>query len=308
MVVLAAGLPNTKVFDHAIKGGAMANKQLLAYFGHHKCATTWTNAIVGEVCQLIHLKFVNVNDTTMFQEDLRAFVEKNNIDFLAYTNAKFKYVGTIDNFRGFHVIRDPRDIVVSAYFSHLYSHPTRNWPELIQHRQKLMKASKEEGLFLEIDYSKAEFEDLYNWNYSQPNVLEIKMEDLIKNAYETIVTIFEFLEIVDSTYPYYSLRKKIDFFCFVMIDLVSTRTGGLSPFCNKSTNIPLEELLAIIYRNRFSAKAKGRIPGEEDTKSHYRKGIAGDWANHFSSDHKNYFKENYSDLLIKLGYEKTNNW
>ncbi len=39
-----------------------------------------------------------------------------------------------------------------------------------------------------------------------------------------------------------------------------------------------------------------------------RKGIIGDWKNHFTNNHKQFFKETTGDLLITLGYEKDMNW
>jgi hypothetical protein len=64
----------------------------------------------------------------------------------------------------------------------------------------------------------------------------------------------------------------------------------------------------IVYQNRFSKLADGRTEGDEDQKSHYRKGLPGDWMDHFNGQHKRYFKEHYNDLLVKLGYEKDNDW
>ena len=40
----------------------------------------------------------------------------------------------------------------------------------------------------------------------------------------------------------------------------------------------------------------------------FRKGAVGEWADHFSSEHKRLFKEIAGDLLISLGYEKDNDW
>ena len=104
---------------------------LLAYFGHHKCATIWISSIVSSVCKKIGLRFFEVNGPPLFDHNLKSFVEGKKIEFLSYTNANIKFVNRLENFTGFHVIRDPRDIIVSAYFSHLHSHPTDIWPELI---------------------------------------------------------------------------------------------------------------------------------------------------------------------------------
>jgi hypothetical protein len=40
----------------------------------------------------------------------------------------------------------------------------------------------------------------------------------------------------------------------------------------------------------------------------YRKGIVGDWRNHFSEDHRRVFKQVAGDLLIRLGYENDADW
>lgn len=52
----------------------------------------------------------------------------------------------------------------------------------------------------------------------------------------------------------------------------------------------------------------GRDRGEEDRKRFYRKGIAGDWKNHFSAEQKEIFKEIAGDMLIRLGYTKDMDW
>ena len=40
----------------------------------------------------------------------------------------------------------------------------------------------------------------------------------------------------------------------------------------------------------------------------YRKGIIGDWQNHFTEDHRRVFKRVAGDILIRLGYEKNGDW
>lgn len=42
--------------------------------------------------------------------------------------------------------------------------------------------------------------------------------------------------------------------------------------------------------------------------STFRKGMIGDWKNHFTDDHKQAFKEQAGDQLIELGYERDDNW
>jgi hypothetical protein len=55
-------------------------------------------------------------------------------------------------------------------------------------------------------------------------------------------------------------------------------------------------------------RESSRKRGQEDSSSRSRKGIVGDWKNVFTEEDKSGFKEIAGDLLIKLGYEKTNDW
>jgi hypothetical protein len=50
------------------------------------------------------------------------------------------------------------------------------------------------------------------------------------------------------------------------------------------------------------------VVGDQDVQSHYRKGLSGDWVNHFTPAHVQYFKEHYNDVLFGLGYERDPNW
>jgi len=105
-----------------------------------------------------------------------------------------------------------------------------------------------------------------------------------------------------------SLRRSFVFLLSKAINNVNGKNKGLFPFRISMNNMPVERLLMYIYRMRFSNKSKGRLRGQEDVKNHYRKGVAGDWGNHFNQEHRRFFKDNYNDLLIKLGYEKSSNW
>lgn len=72
-------------------------------------------------------------------------------------------------------------------------------------------------------------------------------------------------------------------------------------FLEVSTDAQL--LQKIVDSNRFEVLSGGRSGGEEDTTSFFRKGVAGDWQNHFVASELEIFNQYASATLAKLGYE-----
>ena len=284
-------------------------RPLLAFFGHHKCASTWIKAVIASACRELGLRHELVHHPRMFNHDLRQFVEQEGVDFLSYTNADIEYVGQLKRFIGFHVIRDPRDICVSAYFSHRYSHhlDPEGWPELKELREELQRMSQEEGIAREIEWAEWEFEALRQWDYSVPEILEIKMEELAPSPYQGFIEIFEHLELLHER-PF-SNRVRVQRLARELLHKRLNLAKGLSiPGIHFPEYLPAERLLGIIWEHDFVKKSGGRTPGEEDVTSHYRKGVAGDWRNYFTAEHVRLFKQKYNDVLLKLGYEKSPDW
>lgn len=58
----------------------------------------------------------------------------------------------------------------------------------------------------------------------------------------------------------------------------------------------------------FEKRSGGRKPGEENTLSGVRKGIAGDWKGVFNEQDRRIYKEAAGDLLMELGYEMDEDW
>jgi len=73
-------------------------------------------------------------------------------------------------------------------------------------------------------------------------------------------------------------------------------------------DVPQPALLNLAERHSFKKYSGGRAPGQEDPKSHYRKGTHGDWRQYFTPRVLDLFKARYADLLILAGYEKDDQW
>lgn len=284
-----------------------AQKPLLCYFGHHRCSSTWISEIIRQFAAETGRRFKYLEHPSKFSYNLKQFVEMGGIEVLAYSNASYKYVSTLDNFCGFHVIRDPRDVIVSSYFSHLYSHPTDGWPELAEHRQALQKTSKEEGICLEMEFSSFVLEDMRTWNYSQPNVLEVRMEELIQAPYTKFIQIFEFLNIIDHDN---TIIQRVVYEIVALMNRMyySNKYCAFMPLRIPQDCMDARHLLSLLYEKRFYRLSKGRIQGQHDARSHYRLGLARDWINHFSPQNIKLFKKMYNGVLLQLEYENDEDW
>jgi hypothetical protein len=71
--------------------------------------------------------------------------------------------------------------------------------------------------------------------------------------------------------------------------------------------LSLEEAAAIAEEFSFERQA-GRRAGEEDKGSFLRKGVVGDWRNHFSPEARAIFDSYAGEALILLGYERDRSW
>lgn len=173
-----------------------------------------------------------------------------------------------EDYRAFFVMRDPRDLIVSWYFSTRYSHPSIG--KIQEHRDKLNQVSIKEGLMLSIDFllDRGYFLTLESWINAaavDPNVRLVKYEDITSSD---------------------NFGAMEDLFRHCMIH---ARTDVLQ---------------AVLDDVRFEKLAE-RKQGIEDQFSHYRKGIEGDWVNYFDDEVESKFNEELGDLTAALGYRTT---
>jgi hypothetical protein len=71
--------------------------------------------------------------------------------------------------------------------------------------------------------------------------------------------------------------------------------------------VPDEVLYAVVEKLSFKTRS-GRSPGETDIFSHYRRGVEGDWRNHFSRENGRLWELLYPGFLTKIGYENSDDW
>jgi len=282
-----------------------AKRELLCFFGHHKCASTWIHNVLDAVCADAGWRLSYLYAEELFGADLAGYVARSSTEFLSYVNADVRHVRGLGPLRGFHVVRDPRDLVVSSYFSHRGTHPTHAWPELAAHREKLRALGPEEGLLLEMDFSAPFLDQIASWDYGREDVLELKQEELTRDPYRSFLAVFEFLGVLDESH--YGKARWPAYLARSGSNILHRWTRGVWPRLPLRA-IPGERLLGAVFDHRFQKYAGGREKGEEDRASHYRRGVGGDWVRHFTEAHVARFKERFGDLPLRLGYESDPDW
>lgn len=168
-------------------------------------------------------------------------------------------------YKTFYVLRDPRDIVVSWYYSAKNSHVQVDpIPRL---RKRLQELDFEAGLRFIID-------ELLDWDLFGCQRSWVENVDS-----DSAVRIFR----------YEGLAADERGFLGELLDYLE---------------IPMDqETFEDLYRRHaFERYAKGRKKGQEDQASHYRSGSSGDWRTRFSDETYAYFREKTGDLVETLGY------
>jgi hypothetical protein len=171
-------------------------------------------------------------------------------------------------FRGSHVIRDPRDLVVSGYEYHkttkeewcLRPNPWREGGRSYQ--QELLSLDEHDGLMSEIDFmARNTAPKLAEWDYEQPEFIELRYEDAIADELGTFEKLFR----------WYGFNETAITMGLDAAERLSLRRGGAAP-------------------------------------NHARSGAPGEWRNRLSPDHIARFKELTGDLVVRLGYEVDGDW
>lgn len=154
-------------------------------YTHHKCGTNYIGSIIHQM---------HVDHGVQIPWDSNACYQK----ILHERKSQ----------PGLHIIRDPRDIVLSSYHSHINDeayngikgHPLTNWPELQAHRLKLQNVSLEEGLYMDMMFIESPnwmtttlpyrkrvqppMIQILTWDYDNPYIETLRMEDWVDNTHE----------------------------------------------------------------------------------------------------------------------------
>jgi hypothetical protein len=226
---------------------------------HHKTGTVWMRKVFKKVANNSDLKFFSG-----LQDNL-----PEQYDIFCQDHSRFT-LESFSSYRGMHLIRDPRDIIVSGCFYHQKSeekwlHSKKKRFSGLTYQEKLNSyESLDDKILFEMDnFGQNVIGDMKAWNYDNNSFIEVKYEKLIIDYdLELFRKIFTFLGFSEQSIP---------------------------------------QLLNIAHENSlFSGNIKQSV--------HVRSGKSSQWVKYFKPHHKKRFIELYGDVLIYLGYEQNHDW
>lgn len=177
----------------------------------------------------------------------------------------------------FVVLRDGRDIMVSYYYHCLFKNERFN--------TRLVEITRRDLPFDDYDDIKNNLPLFIKYLFTYKRHSKFTWSTFVQNWISKDVAFVRYENLLRN--PIEDLSKAIYKVCKVEPDE--------------------SRLRQIAEKYSFKNLAK-RNPGEENKESFLRKGIAGDWENHFSKEAKQLFNEFAGKELIELGYEVDDSW
>ena len=175
-----------------------------------------------------------------------------------------------------HLIRDGRDIMISAYHYFLLN---ENNPEKKSWKKRtgikdLKDVKANLSLFIELFFenyrsglTNKKWPDFIDHYLSQKHVIQVKYESLNQDPISELTILLKDLSLIISN----------------------------------------EKITHAVKKYSFHSQS-GRKNGDENPTAFLRKGVVGDWKNYFNNDSAEIFNFYAGDALVTAGYEKDKNW
>ena len=238
----------------------------ILHCAHHKVGTTWFGKVLSSVAEHHGLRYLYWPASTP--------PDPADVYLLPHTRFYRALRDSFPPFRGTHMVRDPRDVVVSAYHYHLWTdEPWANMPRDDlggrTYREHLSSLDPGDGLLVELERTcNEQVGEMTRWDYEQPHFLELRYEDLIDDEQGGFARVFEHYGFSDAA---------------------------------------VERSMRFVEAASFKASV-GRAVGEVAEGSHLRSGRPGEWREAFEPRHVARMKELAGDALVQLGYERDQSW
>lgn len=226
---------------------------------HHKAMTTYFKAVLKLLAFGLNARFEDISKEAP-QSKTRVFLS-------THSRTPWSEIGL---YRGIHIMRDPRDMIVSSYHYHLWTNelwahvPDENGKT---YQEKLQAASKTEGLFMTIrHFIFFSRETLENWNLDDPDILEVAYDDLMGDKRD---------ELYSEMFSFLGLTGK-------------------------------EHELGVRLMRLFEAGKRTKVSAAKtNERAHIRSGRSGQWKDELEPEHLVYIEQELGHILDKFGYARS---
>lgn len=186
----------------------------------------------------------------------------------------------------FHLHRDGRDVMVSLYFHRIRA---------IEHARKTKGYNRFDKIYSRL------FSKDYDPNNLRAHIFKFLEHELKTNRAGDGLFWHQFID-------GWSSKDKVVFVSYenLLTDCAGTLGQAIRSLTGEEPD-PVE-LETSTRRFSFTRMSGGRKQGEIDGKSHMRKGVSGDWANHFTREAGELFHAHAGATLIRLGYVADGEW
>lgn len=255
---------------------SFAEVPLILHFSYHKCLTAYYQRIMRRLGREFYFKYDHYTSKAgSFNEMVSNPATKGAFSVNNRSDIQFD---SFNDFRGSHFTRDPRDLLVSGFKYHLWTHEKwaharYPWGKITSspffdkyididpgnktYQEYINSLDKEHGMILEMIWRKEHFDHMLQWNYNNPKIIELKYEEIVGNEIEAFNRVFD----------HYQLSEKM-------------KVRGLK------------------FVDELSLKNVSK------TDKHVQHGGNRQWESHFNSKLNDIFQEMYPDFPEKVGYPK----
>ncbi len=260
-------VPEVRQLEDASREDFLQNFVVVAT--HHKTGSVWMRTVFRAIGLALGVPFINPSKKALLHPASlpgAAILFSDHSDF-----SNCPWILDHPQSRILHVIRDPRDVIISAMHYHRHAkeawlHTSRKGFGGLTYQQKLNRLQDDHSRYIfEMERTaKRVIRDMQNWNYSRPNSFECKYEAMVADdRMELITKILVHLGFEDHQ---------------------------------------LEASRRIFWENSLFGNLKG------SQSAHIRSGALRQWQVVFDEALAAVFVEKFPDALIRLGYESDNSW
>lgn len=171
-----------------------------------------------------------------YNEFVDSFPRGVTVQGLYLSYEQYLEISKPPKFKTIYLIRDPRDIVVSWYYSMRDSHGLIG--HVRRHREALSKLNQEDGINYCIDALAVKFSYLRSWFAAEDisNVLIVRLEDIEAKPLESLTTLLEFLGVSFNDKEITELSQKYSKASLRHQDLLKRGGGFISHYREKKSD------------------------------------------------------------------------